>query len=77
MWGRLVAEYRPRAPTPPDRSSCGKVLVIAPGFGFDATPAYFDAALGVADEGVGSATRGAVTRIEKILGELKASEAGS
>ena len=41
------------------RSSCGKVLVIAPGFGFDATPAYFDAALGVADEGVGSATRSA------------------
>ena len=38
MWDRLVAEYCPPAPTPPDRSSSGKVLVIAPGFGFGATP---------------------------------------
>ena len=38
MWDRLVAEYCPPSPAPPDRSSSGKVLVIAPGFGFDATP---------------------------------------
>ena len=38
MWDRLVAEYRPPAPPPPDRSSSGTVLVIAPGFGFNATP---------------------------------------
>ena len=38
MWAGLVAEYRPPAPPPPGRSSCGKVLVIAPGFGFNATP---------------------------------------
>ena len=39
MWDGLVAQYCPRAPTPPDRSSSGKVLVIAPGFGFMANSA--------------------------------------
>ena len=34
MWDGLFREYCPRAPAPPDRSSSGKVLVIAPGFGF-------------------------------------------
>ena len=38
MWDGLVAEYCPRAPAPPDRSSSGNVLVIAPGFGIAATP---------------------------------------
>jgi hypothetical protein len=39
MWDGLVAQYCPSAPAPPDRSSSGKVLVIAPGFSFMANSA--------------------------------------
>ena len=45
MWDGLVAQYCPRAPTTPDRSSSGKVLVIAPGFGFMADTPFGKGAL--------------------------------